>query len=102
MLVKCRALASVTAAVGNKIAVLQAGTLHDVITTRAFLVYLFRNRVVALYVCNRIGDAARESRGKSIRKSQTCDRDYSSSIENVTCHTLHPRYVHYSTAQTID
>lgn len=50
MLVKCRALASVTAAVGNKIAVLQAGTLR-VITTGVSLCIYFEIVVVSFFVC---------------------------------------------------
>lgn len=50
MLVKCRALASVTAAVGNKIAVLQDGTLR-VITTGVSLCIYFEIVVVSFFVC---------------------------------------------------
>lgn len=72
ILVKCRALASVTAAVSNKIAVLQAARYYDANIPRVFISESCGS--AALYVCNRIRDAARESRGKSIRKSQTWSR----------------------------
>lgn len=49
ILVKCRALASVTAAVGNKIAVLQVGTLR-VITTGISPCIYFEIVVVSLSI----------------------------------------------------
>lgn len=57
MLVKCRALASVTAAVGNKIAVLQAGTLHTLLRRGRFSCIYFgivmRSRAVHVRACVR-------------------------------------------------
>lgn len=99
MLVKCRALASVTVAVGNKIAVLQAGTLH-VITTQTFLVYLFWNRVAAqlfLPLRNRMGDlhVARESRGKSIHKPQIWSRSQFFYWKYELTSPFHLRYVYF-------
>lgn len=55
MLVKCRALASVTATVGNKITVLQTGTLR-VITTGVSLCIYFEFVVPVCVQSNREGN----------------------------------------------